>query len=225
MRGERRDRARTPSRSRIGADSTAHVHSKGAMDDIRLYSRALSASEISALATVAPANTAPVATNGTLAVSQDTPASGTLQATDADSNPLTYSIVANGTKGTAVVTNASTGAYTYTPNAGATGADSFTFKANDGTVDSNTATVNVTIAATPSTFIGHWRADEGSGTTLLDSSGTGNNATLVGQPDLGRWPDRVERHQVGWDRRSRDRRRQRRPGHDERDHDGDVDPS
>ena len=117
------------------------------MDDIRLYSRALSASEISALATVAPPNTAPVATNGTLAVTQDTPATGTLQATDADSNPLTYSIVANGSKGTAVVTNASTGAYTYTPNAGATGADSFTFKANDGTVDSNTATVNVTIAS------------------------------------------------------------------------------
>ena len=132
----------------------------GAMDDIRLYSRALSASEISALATVAPSNTAPVATNGTLAVTQDTPATGTLQATDADSNPPTYSIVANGSKGTAVVTNASTGAYTYTPNAGATGADSFTFKANDGTVDSNTATVNVTTAATPSTFIGHWRADE-----------------------------------------------------------------
>ena len=130
--------------------------------------------------TGAPSNTAPVATNGTLAVTQDTLATGTLQATDADSNPLTYSIVANGSKGTAVVTNASTGAYTYTPNAGATGADSFTFKANDGTVDSNTATVNVTIAATPSTFIGHWRADEGSGTTLVDSSGTGNNATVFG---------------------------------------------
>ena len=41
--------------------------------------------------TGAPSNTAPVATNGTLAVTQDTPATGTLQATDADSNPLTYS--------------------------------------------------------------------------------------------------------------------------------------
>ena len=129
------------------SDGLAARKFQGAMDDMRLYSRALSASEISALASVAPPNTAPVATNGTLAVTQDTPASGTLQATDADSNPLTYSIVANGSKGTAVVTNASTGAYTYTPNAGATGADSFTFKANDGTVDSNVATVNVTISS------------------------------------------------------------------------------
>ncbi len=180
------------------------VQFQGAMDDIRLYSRALSTSEISALATVAPPNTAPVATNGTLAVTQDTPATGTLQATDADSNPLTYSIVANGTKGTAVVTNASTGAYTYTPNAGATGADSFTFKANDGTVDSNTATVNVTITATPSTFVGHWRADEGSGTTLLDSSGTGNNAALLGQHHVGARQDRVERRLLRWHWRLRD---------------------
>ena len=114
--------------------------------------------------------------------------------------------MANGTKGTAVVTNASTGAYTYTPNAGATGADSFTFKANDGTVDSNTATVNVTIAATPSTFVGHWRADEGSGTTLLDSSGTGNNATLFGNYHVGPRRDRTEAVSFDGDRRLRDGR-------------------
>ena len=124
-----------------------------------------------------PANTAPVATNGTLSVAQGASAGGTLQATDANSDPLTYSIVSNGTKGTAVVTNAATGAYTYTANANANGSDSFTFKANDGTADSNTATVNVTIS---STFVGHWKADEGSGTTLLDSSGSGNTATLFG---------------------------------------------
>ena len=185
----------------IGAESNGARALQGAMDDIRLYSRALSASEISALATVAPANTAPVATNGTLAVSQDTPASGTLQATDADSNPLTYSIVANGTKGTAVVTNAATGAYTYTPNAGATGADSFTFKANDGTVDSNTATVNVTIAATPSTFIGHWRADEGSGTHAARLLGHGQQRDAVGEHLLGPGQGRIERHQVRRDRK------------------------
>ena len=129
------------------SDGLAARKFQGGMDDMRLYSRALSASEISALASVAPPNTPPVATDGTLAVTQDTPASGTLQASDADNNPLTYSIVANGSKGTAVVADASTGAYTYTPNAGATGADSFTFKANDGTVDSNVATVTVIISS------------------------------------------------------------------------------
>src|SRR5205823_5954728 len=34
---------------------------------------------------------------------------------------------------------------TYTPNAGYTGPDSFTFKANDGKVDSGKATVSITV--------------------------------------------------------------------------------
>jgi len=95
--------------------------------------------------TVNAVNDAPAANSGTLTTTQNTSQSGTLSATDIESNPLTYSIVANGTKGTAVVTNASTGAYTYTPNAGASGFDSFTFKANDSAADSNTATISVTI--------------------------------------------------------------------------------
>ena len=57
--------------------------------------------------------------------------------------------------------------------------------------------MNVTTAATPSTFIGHWRADEGSGTTLVDSSGTGNNATLSGNPT---WiPGRIGSNAIRFD--------------------------
>ena len=118
---------------------------KGAIDDVRVYNRALSDSEIAALAAGTPVNHAPVASDGTLTTAIDTPADGTLVATDSDADPLTFSRVTDGTKGSAVITNAATGAYTYTPNAGASGSDSFTFKANDGTVDSNIATVNVTI--------------------------------------------------------------------------------
>ncbi|MEE9352662.1 MAG: zinc-dependent metalloprotease family protein [Thiotrichaceae bacterium] len=92
-------------------------------------------------------NTAPVASNSSLTTTEATAATGTLQATDANSDALTYSIVTNGTKGSVGITNASTGAYTYTPASGQTGQDSFTFKVNDGTVDSNTATVSVTINA------------------------------------------------------------------------------
>ena len=86
-----------------------------------------------------------MATAGTLTTNEDTPADGTLSASDGEGDPLQFAIVANGAKGTAVVTNPATGAYTYTPNANANGSDSFTFKANDGTGDSNTATVTVTI--------------------------------------------------------------------------------
>jgi hypothetical protein len=38
-----------------------------------------------------------------------------------------------------------TGAFTYSSNPGSSGTDTFTFKANDGLVDSNIATVTVTI--------------------------------------------------------------------------------
>ena len=51
----------------------------------------------------------------------------------------------NGSKGTATITNPNTGSYTYTPNPNVNGIDTFTFKVNDGTVDSNTATVTVTV--------------------------------------------------------------------------------
>src|SRR6185436_3707401 len=47
---------------------------------------------------------------------------------------------ANGT----VVVN-SDGSYSYTPNPNFNGTDSFTFTANDGSVDSNTATISLTV--------------------------------------------------------------------------------
>src|SRR5207237_7619723 len=64
---------------------------------------------------------------------------------DVDGDAVTYTIVANGTKGTATVTDAATGAFTYTPALNATGADSITFRARDAALDSNTATVSITI--------------------------------------------------------------------------------
>jgi VCBS repeat-containing protein len=90
-------------------------------------------------------NDAPVSSNGAVTTNEDTPASGTLVASDIDHDALTYSIVANGTKGSAVVTNPATGAFSYTPNLNANGTDSFTFKTFDGLLYSNTATVTVTI--------------------------------------------------------------------------------
>jgi ELWxxDGT repeat protein/VCBS repeat-containing protein len=95
--------------------------------------------------TITPVNDAPVASGATPTTAEDTPLSGTLVASDVDSPSLTYSIVTNAAHGTVVITNSATGAYTYTPNANYNGPDSFTFKVNDGSLDSNTATVNLTI--------------------------------------------------------------------------------
>ncbi|WP_214175990.1 Ig-like domain-containing protein [Geomobilimonas luticola] len=127
----------TPSANATGADSFTFTVNDGTATS--------TAATVSI--TITAVNDAPVALNGTLSATEDTVATGTLSATDADNTSRTYSIVAQGTKGTVTITNAATGAYTYTPATNQNGADSFTFKANDGSLDSNAATVTVTIAA------------------------------------------------------------------------------
>ena len=65
--------------------------------------------------------------------------------TDADGNTLTAAVVSGPSHGT--LTLNANGSFTYTPAAGYHGADSFTYKANDGAADSNVATVSLTINA------------------------------------------------------------------------------
>ncbi|KQX46764.1 OmpL47-type beta-barrel domain-containing protein [Paenibacillus sp. Root444D2] len=91
------------------------------------------------------ANIKPVAVSTELTTPQTSMFSGTLSASDANGDPLTYSIVSNGTKGTAVVTNPSTGEFTYTPNPDVIGTDTFSFIVNDGVVNSDVSTVTVRI--------------------------------------------------------------------------------
>ena len=94
---------------------------------------------------VNPVNDAPVADAGTITTNEDTAANGTLNASDADADPLTFSIITNGAKGTAASTNAATGAFTYTPRAGFVGTDSFTFKVSDGSATSAAATISIIV--------------------------------------------------------------------------------
>jgi|GEM_PF-3000612 len=97
-------------------------------------------------------NDAPVAANGTVSGNEDAAGiSGTAVATDVDNASVTYSLVggANGgaQHGTVSFTNAATGAYTYIPAANFNGTDTFTFKAYDGSLDSNNATITVTVGS------------------------------------------------------------------------------
>src|SRR5207302_6354365 len=91
---------------------------------------------------VTPVNDAPVATAQGVSTNQDTAKAITLTATDVDGDSLTYAGVTAPTHGTLSGTAPN---LTYTPAAGYFGSDSFTFKANDGTVDSAAATVSVTV--------------------------------------------------------------------------------
>jgi FtsP/CotA-like multicopper oxidase with cupredoxin domain len=87
-------------------------------------------------------NSAPVAINQSVATNEDTAKAITLAATDANGDALTYSVVTSPAHGTlsGMAPNV-----TYTPAANYFGADSFTFKANDGLADSNVATVSITV--------------------------------------------------------------------------------
>jgi hypothetical protein len=92
----------------------------------------------------APTNKPPVANAQSVGVAMNTAKSIVLTASDPDNDPLTFTVVAAPTHGTVTGTAPN---LTYTPATGYTGADSFTFKANDGKVDSNIATVTITINA------------------------------------------------------------------------------
>jgi gliding motility-associated-like protein len=92
--------------------------------------------------TVTPVNDPPVANNQSVAVTEDIAQAVTLTGSDVDGNPLTYTVVTAPTNGSLSGTAPN---LTYTPNLNFNGSDSFTFKVNDGTVDSNTATVSLTV--------------------------------------------------------------------------------
>ena len=105
----------------------------------------LESSTVSVSVTVDPANDAPSALASSLNVTEETPRLATLQGADIDGDALTYTIVSQPALGDVTLDDPATGAFTYTPDADETGADSFTFRVNDGQLDSADATVSITI--------------------------------------------------------------------------------
>ena len=87
-------------------------------------------------------NRAPVANPQTVSTLANTAKAIQLTGSDADNNALTYTIVTNPTRGTL---NGTAPNVTYMPKAGFSGSDSFTFRVNDGKVDSDAAAVTITI--------------------------------------------------------------------------------
>ncbi|MFL6436450.1 MAG: Ig-like domain-containing protein, partial [Terriglobales bacterium] len=128
----------TPANGYVGSDAFTFKANDGTAD-----------SNVATVSiTVLPPDRPPVATDGTAAVSSGTVAPISLVATDPDGDPLIYSIVTLPSHGQL---SGGTGATrTYTPAPGYVGNDSFTFRANDGTLDSNLALV--TISVTTATF-------------------------------------------------------------------------
>ena len=89
-------------------------------------------------------NNPPVADIQPVTTAEDTPAVINLTGSDPDGDTLNYSVIKDPSHGELSGTAPN---LTYTPNANFNGPDSFTFKVNDGTVDSFAATISITVTA------------------------------------------------------------------------------
>lgn len=96
--------------------------------------------------TVTAVNDTPVATAQAVTTSADASVAITLAGTDVDGDALTFAVLNQPAKGTLTGTGANV---TYTPAANSSGADAFTFVANDGALDSAPATVSITTTLPP----------------------------------------------------------------------------
>jgi hypothetical protein len=96
------------------------------------------------------ANLCPTGSNGSTTMDEDTTFTGAFNGIDDGYGGygLTYSIVTIASSGVVTITNASTGAFTYTPIANFFGTDSVTWKVNDGYCDSINYTFTFTVNAT-----------------------------------------------------------------------------
>jgi hypothetical protein len=101
--------------------------------------------DIGAIEVQGVADHPPVASNQSVSTNEDTALNGRVSATDADGDPLTYSVVAVPSDGNLAFH--SDGSFTYTPATAYSGSDSFTFRAFDGQAYSNIATVSITVNA------------------------------------------------------------------------------
>lgn len=96
------------------------------------------------------AQLAPTADSGTLDVTGSTPTPGTLTGAPAASgDALSYAIASQPAHGTLKLTDAATGAYTYTAKSGFTGSDPFKFTVTDTAngLSSSAATITVKVSA------------------------------------------------------------------------------
>jgi len=91
-------------------------------------------------------NQAPVAQNQSVFTEVDTSVDITLTATDVDGDDLTYQVLNPPLHGSL---SGVAPDLRYIPSTGFIGNDSFTFKANDGKIDSLAATVQITVTSSP----------------------------------------------------------------------------
>jgi hypothetical protein len=127
--------------------------------------------------TVTPVNDAPVAVADTAWTTVDLPIAIPILANDrdVDGDPLTISVQSQPTQGTLAVS--AQGIATYTPNAGYTGADSFTYRLSDGLLNSAIVTVSLSVLGMSKFYV----VDRGSDRMYgYDAAGANMNSSPLG---------------------------------------------
>ncbi len=182
-----------PDSNFFGEDSFTYV----ANDGLRLSSPA------TVIITVTPINDAPLATGDQYDVNQGESlvvdvVSGLLSNdTDIENDLLTAQLAVGPSNGQVVLE--SNGAFEYVPALGFFGTDTFTYRVNDGTDDSNTATVTILVAmvnSVPQAFDDSYEVDENTTLDINSANGVLANdvdddanqllvAELVSQPENG----------------------------------------
>ena len=131
--------------------------------------------------TVDPVNDVPVAQDDSYDAVKDTTltvnaADGVLDNdSDVDGDSLAVSVVSDVSHGT--LTLNSDGSFTYQPDSGFSGTDTFTYEVNDGTVDSSAATVTIAVSAAPVAVADSYSVDEDDTLTVPVADGVLDNDT------------------------------------------------
>ncbi len=128
--------------------------------------------------TINPINDAPVAFDSAISSTDGAIVSGAVSVSDVDSTSLSASLGATEpSKGSVIFDGVN---FTYSPNAGESGADSFSFVVNDGSLDSNEATVSVTLTLTgPTAYPQNVGVDEDSSVAITLTGDYPQNGTLA----------------------------------------------
>ena len=124
----------TPNANFNGNDSFTFVANDGTVDSVA----------VTVSIAVAAENDQPTATAQNVNVNEDDSVNITLAGNDVDGDSLTFTVATQPTDGSLSGTPPN---LTYAPDGDFNGSDSFTFTVNDGTVDSTSATVSITINA------------------------------------------------------------------------------
>ncbi|MBC3875076.1 tandem-95 repeat protein, partial [Undibacterium flavidum] len=127
----------TPAANYNGSDTFSYVVNDGTVDS----------NEATVSLTVAAVNDAPTLSNQAVTLAEDSTITilPFVTANDIDGDTLTARIVTQPAHGT--ITINANGSFTYTPAANYNGSDTFSYVVNDGKVDSNVATVALTVTA------------------------------------------------------------------------------